>query len=134
MAKRKASKKKRKLRSGPSSQKGAGQPRNYRREYDSYYGKKGQPPMWTALQKRHRNEKAARNRARRKFLSSILDKVLKRRDKKPTRQKRDSLYKKVKAQVKRVDIDHIDGNPLNNSAGNLRPLSRRQNRKMNGHR
>lgn len=129
----KTSKKKRKRKKRKSQQAGAGEARDYRREYDTYYGKKGEPSTWTPLQRRHRQEKAARNRARRKYLSSVLDKVLGRERRKPTAAAKKRMLSKVKKRVKGVDIDHIDGDPLNNSAGNLRPLSMNLNRKMNGH-
>lgn len=125
--------KKKGKRKAKSRQSGAGAARDYRQEYDTYYGKKGEPSTWTPLQRRHRQEKAARNRARRKYLSSVLDKVLGRERRKPTAAGKKRMMSKVKKGIKGVDIDHIDGNPLNNSAGNLRPLSMNLNRKMNGH-
>ena len=74
--------------------------RDYRNEYDTYYGPKGQPAKWTAVQKIHRKEKSARNKAR-----AIM-----------------------KPSSSTVDIDHIDGDPLNNSKSNLRPMSIKKNR------
>ena len=73
--------------------------RDYRKEYDCYYGKKGQPGTWTAIQKLHRKHKTARNKAHRMM--------------KPG---------------KGIDIDHKDHNPLNNSRSNLRKMSVKRNR------
>lgn len=77
--------------------------RNYRKEYDSYYGVPGRKKTWTKLQKLRRRHKVSRNGARRK------------------------MKKKFKISHK-LDIDHIDGNPLNNSYRNLRVLHRSHNR------
>lgn len=77
--------------------------RNYRKEYDQYYGVKGKPHLWTSKQRLRRKHKTSRNGARAK---------MKRR------------HKVGKWQ----DIDHKDKNPLNNKLSNLRILPRSRNR------
>lgn len=72
-------------------------PRDYRKEYDAYYGKKNKPGSWSRIQKSHRLDKTSRNKARR-----IM------------RQKYGSMA------VQNKDIDHIDGNPQNNNKSNLK--------------
>ena len=77
--------------------------RNYKHEYTSYYGdlSKG----LTRKQTLHRKHKSRRNMNRQKYL-------------------RKGLVKKYD----RYDIDHIDGNPMNNKPSNLRVLHRKYNR------
>ena len=81
--------------------------RNYRKEYDAYYGKKSRPSTWTKKQKTRRKHKSSRNSARSKM-----------------RRK----YKLNKNQ----DVDHRDGNPLNNKLSNLRVQHRSLNRSNHG--
>jgi len=76
--------------------------RNYRKEYDDYYGVVGH---CNATQKRHRKEKYARGVARA---------MMKRKGKV---RKRDGR-----------DVDHKDGNPLNNDPKNLQVMSKSKNR------
>lgn len=80
--------------------------RNYRKEYVDYYGASAETA--TPLQKKHRKEKASRNKARR--LLKEEHRVSKHDGK---------------------DIDHIDHNPLNNSKSNLRVISKSKNRADN---
>lgn len=81
--------------------------RNYRKEYDQYFGKKGKPSSWTQRQRLRRKHKTARNAARTKM--------------------------KKRYKLKRYqDIDHKDKNPLNNKLSNLRIIHRSKNRSMNG--
>lgn len=77
--------------------------RNYRKERDCYYGKKGKPKSWTKLQQKRRKEKTSRNRARR-------------------------IMKKLTKVRKNEDIHHVDGNPMNNNLSNLRIVHRSKNR------
>tara|TARA_B110000305_G_C19333478_1_gene585278 strand:- start:799 stop:1044 length:246 start_codon:yes stop_codon:yes gene_type:complete len=79
--------------------------RNYRKEYDLYYGKKGAPQSWTRKQRLHRKHKTSRNKARK----MIKDK-----------------FGKIR---KFHDINHKDGNPLNNDPKNLSVIHRTKNRK-----
>lgn len=82
--------------------------RNYRNEYDNYFGKKHLPHTWTRLQRRRRKEKTMRNSARRRF----------------TRK-----YGRRRLQGK--DIDHRNGNALDNRWNNLRIMSIQNNRSRN---
>lgn len=78
--------------------------RNYTKEYSDYYGAKNTKLSdLTPTQRRHRREKTSRNRARRKM-------------------------KKLGYKVKGKDIDHVNGNPLDNSRKNLRVQSVKKNR------
>lgn len=77
--------------------------RDYRKEYDDYYGKKAHPSTWTDLQKQHRKEKTARNRAHR-------------------------IMTKETGVGKNYDVDHKDCNPRNNDKKNLRVVSVKTNR------
>ena len=79
--------------------------RNYRKEYDDYYGQKGTPHTWTMLQRRHRRDKTARNKAR-------------------------SIMKQLHGTGPLMDndIDHRDHNPSNNNPENLRIMPRYLNR------
>lgn len=74
--------------------------RDYRKEYDDYYGIIGN---LTPDQSRHRAEKASRNKAR-------------------------SLVKEHRTVPSNKDVHHKDGNPLNNKIGNLAVVTRRYNR------
>ena len=78
--------------------------RNYRREYDLYYGKKGSNlKSLTLVQRKHRKEKTARNKAR-------------------------SILSKTHKLGPEVDVDHKDNNPLNNDPENLQLMSKHLNR------
>ena len=79
--------------------------RNYRKEYDDYYGQKSNPHTWTLLQKKHRRHKTARNKAR-------------------------SIMKQLHGNGPLMDndIDHRDHNPSNNNPENLRIMPRYLNR------
>lgn len=81
--------------------------RDYRREYDRYYGRKGAD--WnelTAKQKKHRLHNASRHEAR-------------------------EILRKMGINIKGKDVDHIDGDPLNNDPSNLRAVSVNANRSKN---
>ena len=82
--------------------------RNYRKEYDNYFGKKHLSSTWTPLQRRRRKEKTMRNQARRRF----------------TR-----IYGRHRLVGR--DIDHRNGNALDNRWTNLRISSVRSNRSRN---
>lgn len=88
--------------------------RNYRKEYDSYYGKKGQSNHnLNPLQKLRRKEKTARNASR-----AMMKKLLQRK----------LGPKKTKHMMLGKDVDHKDGNPLNKKRFNLRLMSVSKNR------
>lgn len=79
--------------------------RNYTKEYNDYYGR---GKNINATQRRHRREKASRNKIRR-------------------------IYEK-KGKVRPFDgkdIDHINGNALQNNPKNLKVMSASKNRAMN---
>lgn len=78
--------------------------RNYRREYNQYYGNPYAKRI-TPLQRVHRKHKYNRNRARTKARRTNGD-----------------------ASIKGKDIDHKNGNPLDNRPRNLRVMPRRLNR------
>lgn len=79
--------------------------RNYRTEYDDYYGEKHKPNTWSALQKKRRQHKTSRNAAR-----AIMKK------------------KYGVKKIKNMDINHKDHNPLNNHISNLEIQSIKKNR------
>lgn len=81
--------------------------RNYRREYDRYFGVRGRP--MTAAQRRHRKEKTSRNAARRMF-----------------KRKYGERYMRGK------DVAHKNHNPLDNGNGNLKISSMKTNRNTKG--
>lgn len=84
--------------------------RNYRKEYDQYYGKKGSDlSTLTPEQRKHRLEKSARNKAR-------------------------SIMKAKQIVGKFEDVDHKDSNPLNNHTNNLQVVCRTINRDSTGER
>jgi hypothetical protein len=78
--------------------------RNYDKEYRDYYGPKDTTGL-TPQQKKHRKQKASRNKVRKQF------------EKKELVHKHDNK-----------DIDHKNGNPLNNNPGNLQVMFRSKNR------
>lgn len=79
--------------------------RNYRKEYDDYYGQKGNPHSWTLLQRKHRRDKTSRNKAR--YMMKQLH---------------------GSGPLMHHDVDHIDHNPINNRMENLRIMPRYLNR------
>lgn len=84
-------------------------PRNYRKEYDDYYGRKGSTQAQrTSLQNQHRREKTNRNQAR------------------------STMKKKGRVRVgDGKDVDHINGRALDNNVKNLRIQSVKTNRSRN---
>tara|TARA_Y100000768_G_scaffold359695_1_gene316396 strand:+ start:6669 stop:6902 length:234 start_codon:yes stop_codon:yes gene_type:complete len=72
--------------------------RNYRKERQAYYGY-GKSSSVTPTQKRHRREMASRKKAR----AALKPK-------------------------KGMEVDHKDGNPLNNKRSNLQVITRHANR------
>lgn len=82
--------------------------RDYRKEYIQYYGESLE--LATPTQKLHREQKAARNRARRLLMKQ--NRVQKFDDR---------------------DVDHKDRNPLNNRLSNLRVQHQSINRARNSH-
>ena len=82
-------------------------PRDYRKERRDYYGY-GKASEVTPEQRRHRREKAARDRAR-------------------------AILKKEGAVERGQDVHHKDGNALNNRRSNLVATSRHYNRAKNKH-
>lgn len=83
--------------------------RNYRKEYDDYYGRKGRPKTWTAKQKTRRAQKASRNAAR----ALMTKRVGKKR-------------------IRGRDVHHKNGNALDNRPSNLEIITRAKNRALNG--
>ena len=77
-------------------------PRDYRKERQKYYGY-GKASNVTAEQRRHRDEMAARKRAREKI-------------------------KKERGIPRGKEVDHKNGNPRDNRASNLQVISRHANR------
>lgn len=75
--------------------------RNYRKEYDDYYGSRYSR---TPLQEKHNREKANRNKAHAEF------------------------FGRGKHNDQGFDVDHKDGNALNNSRKNLHLMKVRENR------
>jgi hypothetical protein len=84
--------------------------RNYLKERCDYYGS-GKVTEITPGQRLRRKHKAARNRAR-----ARVKRVLHARWGIPGHA------------IAHLDVDHVDGNPLNNSFENLRLLSIKKNR------
>ena len=76
--------------------------RDYRAERRAYYGY-GPASSVTPLQRKHRKEMASRKKAR-------------------------TMLKKTQRVPKNKDVDHKDGNPLNNKRSNLRVVSKHVNR------
>jgi hypothetical protein len=76
--------------------------RDYDKEYKDYYGSEGH---MTPEQRRHRQEKASRNHVRQEFM-------------------KDGKVHKGDGK----DIDHKNGNPLDNNPGNLHVVSASTNR------
>lgn len=70
--------------------------RNYRREYDLYYGEKGKGNPRTKIQALHRKHKTARNKARGSMVRTI-----------------------GKQRMKGKDVHHKNGNPLISNPSNL---------------
>lgn len=94
--------------------------RDYRKEYDDYYGKKNSPHLWTRLQKKHRQHKVNRNRAR----AFVQRKIQKRNG---------GSRSAISTKMRNYDVDHADGNPMNNDPSNLVVLHKSKNRAKNGH-
>lgn len=76
--------------------------RNYRAERKAYYGY-GKASAVTPAQRKHRQEMASRQRAR-------------------------AMLKKTRTVPRNMDVDHKDGNPLNNKRSNLQIVSVHYNR------
>ena len=84
--------------------------RNYRKEYDDYYGRKGRPKTWSAGQRSNRRDKTSRNKAR----EMMID-------------------RHGKSKLRGKDVDHRNHNAQDNSLGNLKIRSIHANRGDNGH-
>jgi len=95
--------------------------RNYRREYDQFFGKVGQ---LTATHKKRRKEKTARNRSRRQ--------VLKATAKTYKLGSSSQNMSKARQALSGLDVDHKDNNPLNGATSNLQVLPPSINRARHG--
>lgn len=89
-------------------QRGMSRDRDYKAERAAYYGY-GPASSCTALQRKHRKQKASRNKAR-----ALMRRQTGRR-------------------LTGYDVDHVNGNPLDNRPGNLRVSSIASNRSKNRH-
>ena len=84
--------------------------RNYRREYDLYYGEKGEKGKKTKQQKKHMKDKTCRNKAR--------------------------AWAKLRhgsKKIKNKDIFHTDGIACSNDPKNLKVKSANYSRQRNKH-